>query len=803
MVGRTVSHYRILAPLGTGGMGIVYRAEDLRLGRQVALKFLPADLARDRHALERFRREARAASALNHPHICTIYDIDEAVPSTALTDSTASTGSACGDSLEDTSGQATPFIVMELLEGQTLKQRLRGRPLPAREIADLGMQLADALEAAHAKGIIHRDIKPANIFITMRGTAKLLDFGLAKALAPEAAIAAGDAPTAAGDWVTGAGLALGTVGYMSPEQVRGEALDARTDLFSLGVVLYEMATGTLPFQGTTSGAVLSAILTRPPAAPVRLNPDVPPELERLVNRLLEKDRALRYESARDLCVDLERLRRAPGVPGAAVPACPERAPASRGEQASIVVLPFENLSPDPDNAYFADGLTEEIVSDLAKVRPLRVISRTSAMLMKGSKKDVPTIARELNVRYVLEGSVRRAGQSLRITAQLIDAASDAHLWAEKYAGTVDDVFDMQEKVSRAIVEALKLELTPQEQQRLAARPIPNLYAYECYLKARREIFRFTEPALDKAMEYLEEGLRALPDNPLLLAGVAYVHFQRVELGVGQEDSLEKADAFAARVVALAPDLPQGHLVLGLTATMRRGGAIKTAIAHLERALVAGPNDWDALSWAGAVFPFVGKTFQVGAIGERLVAMDPVSPMSYMPLIWSHVFDGRFDLALGVLDRDRPLYHPEALPGSVVDAMRVMMLVQMGRHEEAIAAAERVEKEERPIISHRMALLWRYALGGDRQRAFSWMTPEAIETCRRDFLYSWWMACAYVMLGDADSALDWLENAIDLGFVNYRYLGEIDPLLAPLRGEPRFQALMARARRQQAELEAPS
>ena len=335
MIGKTVSHYRILEKLGSGGMGVVYRAEDTKLKRIVALKFLPEELSRDRNALERFEREAQAASALNHPNICTIHDIDE--------------------------HQGQQFIAMELLEGQTLKERLHERPLPTPEIVDVGLQLTDALEAAHAKGIIHRDIKPANVFVTERRTAKLLDFGLAKLAEPHPA---SEASTAASDWVTGAGVALGTVGYMSPEQVRGDALDARSDLFSLGVLLYEMSTGMAPFRGATSGTVLSEILTKAPVAPVRLNPDVPPELERIVDKLLEKDRALRYQSARDLSVDLERLRRTLSASTAA-----------RAELTSIIVLPFEDISPESDNEYFADGLTEEVITDLSHVGSLRVISR--------------------------------------------------------------------------------------------------------------------------------------------------------------------------------------------------------------------------------------------------------------------------------------------------------------------------------------------------------------------------------------------------------------------------------------------
>jgi serine/threonine-protein kinase len=572
---------------------------------------------------------------------------------------------------------------------------------------------------------------------------------------------------------------------MSPEQVRGEPADSRSDIFSFGCVLFEMLSGQRAFQKKTGVETLNAILKEDPLPLVSSTGPMPPAPERIVRHCLEKRPEDRFGSATDLHFALQSLLQAP---------TPE--PAAKGPaEKSIVVLPFENLSPDPENAYFADGLTEEIISDLAKVRALRVISRTSAMLLRGSKKDVPTIARELRVRYVLEGSVRRAGPSLRITAQLIDAAADAHLWAEKYTGTFEDVFDMQEKVSRAIVEALRLELTPQEHQQMAERPIPNVYAYECYLKARREIWRFVEPSLDKAMEYLEEGLRAIPDNPLLLAGMGYVHFQRVNMGFAQEDSLRKAEALATRALELAPDLPQGHLVLGLIASWQRG-MIKTAIAHFEQVLSADPNDLDVLRWSGVIYALVGRLAQAASIGERVIAIDPMSPLGYVPLMFAHWYGGRFDLALGVWEQACKLD-----PGDTVcEVTGVLFLIPMGRPEEAFALAERAEKEEQLTIIHRLSLLWRYAFAGEREKALHWMPPGAWQTCRRDLQFSSYVACAYVMLGDADTALDWLENAVELGFLNHRYLGEIDPILAPLRGDPRFQALITRAKEKQAELE---
>jgi len=770
--------YEIVALLGAGGMGEVYRARDTRLGRDVAIKVLPTEFAADPDRLRRFEQEARAASALNHPNILTVFDVGSASLSfPCLRQDTRAEGEASRGVSE-----VVHYIVTELLEGESLRERLRSGALPARKAIELAAQVASGLAAAHEKGIVHRDLKPENLFVIGDDRVKILDFGIAKLAPTRSAEELAQAATEVD--ATEAGMMLGTLGYMSPEQVRGLRCDHRTDIFAFGCVLYEMLSGKRAFSGETAADTITAILSKDPAPLDGPSSAVPPGLQGIMQRSLEKRPEDRFSSAHDLALALNAV--AEGLLAGRSP--------SDALAGSIVVLPFENLSPDPENAYFADGLTEEIIADLAKVRALRVISRTSAMLLRGSKKDVPTMARELKVRYVLEGSVRRAGKSLRITAQLIDAAADTHLWAEKYTGTFEDVFDMQEKVSRAIVGALRLELTPQEEQQLAERPIPNLYAYECYLKARREILHFVEPSLDKAAEYLEQGLRVVPDNPVLLAGMAFVHTQRVNIGVGEEDCLTKAEALATRALQFAPELPQGHLVLGLIAAWKRGRT--AAIPHLERILAADPNDQDALAWLGMLYAHGERLAEAASMGERVIAMDPLSPMGYLPLLLSHWLDGRFGAALGVVERAGkvdPSY-------TILDDMKVLLLISTGRRREAIVVADLIEKNPALSVFDRLALVWRYAAAGERESALKWMTPESLRTGRLSFQKSWWLACAYVMLGDTDSALDWLENAIGLGFLSHRYLGEIDPVLAPLRGDPRFQALMARAREKQAELE---
>ena len=541
--GTRIGHYEIVGPLGAGGMGEVYRASDHKLGRDVALKILPEAMAHDAVRTERFRREARAVAALNHPHIVTIHSVEE-------------------------SG-GLHYLTMELVDGTSLDRKIPPEGLPVDALMTMALELADGLAAAHEKGIVHRDLKPANVMVTRSGRIKILDFGLAKVTDLSGA---GTDDTVAH---TSDGTVLGTMPYMSPEQIEGRPLDPRSDIFSFGVMLYEMATGARPFQGASQAALLSAILRDVPPAVNQRRAGLPDGLGTLIARCLEKDRDRRLQTATAVRDELQAVKQtlASGV----APRSTETAP--RREKRSIVVLPFANMSPDAANDYLGDGLTEEIIADLAKVRALSVISRTSAMQLKGAKKDVKTIGRELGVQYVLDGSVRKAGNSLRITAQLVDATSDAPLWSEKFSGTMDDVFEVQERVSREIVQALDITLTSDEHRRLGERPIADVRAFELYLQARQEIRRY---APDRAIALTREAIRIEGETPPLLAVLTWTKVLQVRSSMARSRSLlDEADAEARQLLAQAPDAAYGHSLLGHIAYER--GQMPEAVHHLKLA----------------------------------------------------------------------------------------------------------------------------------------------------------------------------------------------------------------------------
>lgn len=735
-------------------MGVVYRAEDLKLKRPVALKFLPEDLSGDGNRLERLRREARAASSLNDPHICTIYDIDE----------------DCG----------RPFIAMELLEGQTLQDLVSAGPLALPQALDVASQVAAALCAAHARGIVHRDIKPANIFVCGNGHVKVLDFGLAKSTPPPADA---ETVTALAAQITNPGEKVGTVAYMSPEQARGEDLDPRTDLFSFGVVLYVMATGRLPFTGSSVVNLIDAILHRAPTAPVRLNPACPREFERIINKALEKNRDLRYQTARDLAADLARLK-APPSPVAEAPAV---------EQASIVVLPFENLSPDPDNAFFADGLTEELIAELARLKSLRVISRTTAMLFQGAKKSVPEIASLLNVRYVLEGSVRRAGTSVRITAQLIDASTDMHVWAERYTGTLEDVFDLQERLARSIVQALRVTLSADEDRQLAARQIEDPRAFDLYLRARRAMHSLTSAGLERALVHIEEALAITGPNALLFGAKGESYFWLRDMGIRPDDAtLDLAMQFASEALRLSPDSAAGLQVSGLVAWKRAD--IRRAVLDLRRSAELS-GEGSALGTLAFVAAEAGLQAEARRAGDRAASLDPQNWFARFCQAFALLLCGDVDSALVSMQSALELSGE-----SPVARMHLAIAsAYSGREEEALASFREVAATGDPAIAA-VGMLFEAALTGDSTALARVLSESPLDhLSASDKEFCWWMADCQCRIGDFDGACLRLEHAIALGFVNHRFWAEVDPFLAPLRNYSRFQSLMEIARHRQTAL----
>jgi eukaryotic-like serine/threonine-protein kinase len=734
--------YKIERELGQGGMATVYLAQDLKHDRKIAIKVLKPELAASVGA-ERFLREIRIAANLSHPHIVPLHDSGVA--------------------------EGLLYYTMPWIDGESLGARLRREgTLPLQEGLRILGEVADALAFAHSRGVVHRDIKPENVMLT-GGHALVSDFGVARAV-NEGAMEGG---------ITTAGVAVGTPAYMAPEQVAADpGIDHRADIYALGILAYELLAGRTPFVEPTAQALLAAHITKTPETLSVFRGDCPAGLESVIMRCLAKEPGERWQSAGDIRTECDRIARSSGD-HSPVKTAPTR---SAG---GIVILPFVNQSADPENEYFSDGLTEELITDLAGVRELRVISRTSSMQLKGTTKGIRAIGTELQVRYVLEGSVRKAGNSLRITAQLIDAQNDAQLWAEKYSGTMDDVFDLQERVSRAIVHALEVKLTASEDSRLSARPIQNPRAFEAYLRARDELRRWGT-STDRAERLIQQAIEIEGETPPLRALRAFMLYSQVRGGMSKvEDPLGKIETEARELIALVPDAPFGHALLGYVGYER--GEHRDAVRHFLRSLEIDPADPDVLFCLGITYQAADQ-IQTLEVAERLQRTDPLSPFAWILVGVSEWFAGRLGARVDALEKalsiepDSPILHWGL---GYTYAM-------IGRIQEAAAEAEWMRKSA-PNMAYTIQLSTLVdALQGRKAAALKAL--QALDIAPLDAHHTFHISESFAMAGDSKRALELLERAIDRGFYPYRFIAEYCPCLAPLRGTAEFQRIAEKAKR---------
>jgi eukaryotic-like serine/threonine-protein kinase len=738
--GSRLGPYEIVSALGAGGMGEVYRARDPRLGREVAIKVLPESLATEPARLQRFEQEARAVAALSHPNVLAIFDIGTSKP---------------------------PFIVTELLDGETLRDRIDRGPLSPRQTVELALQFVAGLAAAHARGIVHRDLKPQNVFVTRDGVLKILDFGLAKSVDSEAV------PDLAAT-MTSAGTILGTVGYMAPEQVRGERVDARADLFAVGAIFYEMATGEPAFKGTSPADTMSAVLREQPPD-LTLRTGTPPALARIVRRCLEKHVNDRFQSARDLAFALESISDIQ----AAAPT------AMKTDEKSIAVLPFEDLSADRSQQAFCEGMAAEIINALAAIGGLRVISRTSAVRCREKGLDISEIGAHLKVQTVLEGTVRRAGERLRITAQLVDTADGSQMWATRFDRGAGDIFDIQDEIAAAIVENLKVRLAGTGAPAVK-RVTDNIEAYNLYLKGRYYWERRNQQFLKIAQDYFERAIAADPEYALAHAGIADCHTISALFGYCcGADVAALARASAARALELDPLLAEAHHAMGAL-HLWNDWDWTAADASLRRAAELNPRLAISISSRAAMLAWLRRGDEAIREARRGMNLEPDSAL--IAFIAGNVFFwlGRLDAALDLLNRAAEL-DPAA---GFVHWDRTPVLSELGDHARAIAGVESALAPGRPAFL--VAALGRAYARAGRTNDAQQLLDELLRRRKQEYVAPLYVGDLYAALGDRQQACDWLERAYE---DRNGYLPSllITPAYDALRDEPRFNTLVRRLR----------